>query len=91
MPCFLGCLALAMPRLALFLVWVFSDLLERNYQSVLWPVLGFFFLPVTTLAYAWAREQSGGALSGGWIAFVVVAVLIDLGLFRSGSRREKQD
>lgn len=87
MPCFLGCLALAMPRLALFLVWLFSDLLERNYATVLWPVLGFLFLPVTTLAYAYAHQQSGGEIGGIWIALVVVAVLVDLGLFRSSGRR----
>lgn len=91
MPFCLGCLALSMPRVVLFLVWLFSDFLGRNYETILWPLLGFLFLPVTTLAYAFAHEKSGGALSGGWIAFVVVAVLIDLGLFRSGSRREKQD
>jgi thiol:disulfide interchange protein len=90
MPCFLGCLALAMPRLVLVLVWLFSRLLQDNYSTILWPILGFVFMPVTTLAYAYAHQRSGGALSGVWIALVVVAVLVDLGLFRSSRSREKQ-
>jgi hypothetical protein len=80
MPCLIGCLALCMPRLALFLVWLFSDYLSTAYQTVIWPVLGFLFMPLTTLAYAWAWHQGGGSVSGIGLVVVVIAVLIDLGL-----------
>jgi len=51
-----GCLvvlfALISPRLALFFVWLFSDLLSRAFEAWYIPLLGFFLLPWTTLAYA---------------------------------------
>jgi len=84
MPCFMGCLALFFPRLAIILVWLFSDYLGRAYETVLWPLLGFFFLPLTTLAYAWA-VNTNGTVTGIYLVVVVVAVLIDLGLLGSGA------
>lgn len=80
MPCLIGCLALSMPRLALFLVWLFSDYLREAYQTVLWPLLGFFVMPLTTLAYAWAWHHGNGSVNGIGLVVVVLAVLIDLGL-----------
>jgi len=80
MPCMIGCLALFMPRFALFLVWVFSNYLGEAYQSFIWPLLGFFFLPLTTLAYAWAWHDGNGSVSGIGLVVVVLAVLVDVGL-----------
>jgi len=85
MPCLIGCLALVTPRLAIILVVVFSDYIGSAYQTTLWPVLGFFFMPLTTLAYAWAIH-SGGDVSGVRLVVVVVAVLLDLGLIGSGNK-----
>jgi hypothetical protein len=92
MPCIVGCLALAVPRLMIVLVALFSDYLGRAYESWVWPVLGFFFLPLTTLAYAWAWHYGEGSVSGIGLVVVVLAVLIDLGLLGSGesSRRSYQ-
>ncbi|HEX2475716.1 MAG TPA: hypothetical protein VHK01_13275 [Lacipirellulaceae bacterium] len=85
MPCLMGCLALFFPRLAIILIWLFSDYLERAYETVLWPLLGFFFLPLTTLAYAWAFNNTNGTVNGIYLVVVVVAVLIDLGLLGGGA------
>ncbi|MEO6710883.1 MAG: hypothetical protein ABIP42_14990 [Planctomycetota bacterium] len=89
MPLILGCFALAMPRVMLILVWIFSTLLQDNYHSKLWPILGLIFAPLTTLAMAYARQQSGGTPSGIWLALVIVAVLLDLGLLRSSRKKKK--
>ncbi len=84
MGCFIvGCLALAMPRLVIVLVVIFSDYIGHAYQTVVWPFLGFLFLPLTTLAYAWAINTSG-SVKGLNLVVVVVAVLLDLGLFGGG-------
>ena len=85
MPCFLGCAALCVPRLVLVLVWLFSGYLGRAYDSVLWPLLGFFFMPLTTLAYAFAMNAAG-SVSGLYLMIVVLAVLVDLGLIGGGGR-----
>jgi hypothetical protein len=79
MGCIIGCLALVTPRFALALVFIFSNYLGRAYDTVLWPVLGFFFMPLTTLAYAWA-VNTNGTVTGVYLAVVVIAVLLDLGL-----------
>jgi hypothetical protein len=79
MPCLVGCLALSAPRLAIVLVVIFSDYIGRAYDTVLWPLLGFAFMPLTTLAYAWAIN-SRGSVEGVQAVVVVIAVLIDLGV-----------
>jgi len=88
MPCFLGCLALAAPRMVIVLVVVFSDFIGRAYDTLLWPVLGFLFMPLTTLAYAWAINTRG-TVEGLHLVVLVVAVLMDLGL-RGGSSRARR-
>ena len=89
MNCLVGCLALVTPRLALVLVFLFSNYLGRAYETLLWPVLGFFFMPLTTLAYAWA-VNSHGTVTGIYLVVVVIAVLLDLGLVGTGARSRRQ-
>jgi len=88
MPCLVGCIALAMPRFAIVLVVIFSDYIGRAYETFLWPFLGFLFMPLTTLAYAWAIH-SGGSVTGIQLVVVVLAVLMDLGLV-GGSAKARQ-
>lgn len=89
MPCLVALLALAMPRFAIVLVVLFSDYIGRAYEADLWPFIGFFVMPLTTLAYAWAIN-SRGSVAGVHLVIVVVAVLIDLGLIGgSASRRSR--
>ena len=90
MPCCLAILALAAPRVAIVLLVIFSDYLGEAYATTLWPLLGFFFLPTTTLAYAFAIHQAG-SVTGIYLVLVVVAVLIDVGAFGGGwSGRKKK-
>jgi hypothetical protein len=80
-----------MPRLALALVFVFSNYLGRAYDTVLWPILGFLFMPLTTLAYAWA-VNTNETVTGIYLVVVVIAVLIDLGLVGgSGASARRRD
>jgi len=88
MPFLIGCLALAAPRFAIVLVVIASDYIGRAYDTFLWPLLGFFFMPLTTLAYAWAIN-SRGSVEGVQLVVVVLAVLMDLGLL-GGSARERR-
>jgi len=90
-PCLLGCLALSAPRFVFLLVFLFTDYLPRAYETTFWPFLGFFFLPLTTLTYAAAMNENQGQVSGIWIVLVVLAVAIDLGIIRFGSKRRRRD
>lgn len=91
MPCFIGCLALLFPRIALVLIWLLSTYLQTAYKNVnlMWPILGFIFMPLTTLAYAWAWHTGGGSISGIGLVAVVVAVLIDLGILGGGASHQR--
>ena len=64
MACLLALFALISPRLALIVVWLFSDWLSDAFDSWLLPVLGFFLLPWTTLAYAWMWASGTNEVSG---------------------------
>ena len=89
MPCLIGCLALTAPRFAIVLVVLFSDYIGRAYQTVIWPFIGFLFMPLTTLAYAWAIN-SRGTVEGVHLVVVVIAVLIDLGIVGGSASQRKR-
>ncbi len=86
MGCAAGCLALFFPRVTIVLVWLFTDYLAGVYQSVLWPILGFLFLPMTTLAYTWAWHQGDGSVEGIGVVAIVLAVLYDVGSLGGGAK-----
>ncbi|MEX2219555.1 MAG: hypothetical protein WD749_12450 [Phycisphaerales bacterium] len=89
MPCLLVLLAFFFPRVVLVILWLFTTYLHTAYQAWIWPVLGFFFLPYTTLAYAWAHNAGGGSLSGFPLIVVIIAVLLDLGVLGGGAASRK--
>jgi hypothetical protein len=78
MPCLLLILVLAFPRVILALLFFFSTYLERAYHGLLIPLLGFLFLPITTLVYAW-MVNNHMALQGTNLVILVIAVVIDAG------------
>ncbi len=75
MGCFLVLFAFISPRLALFALWLFSDLLSRAFDSWFVPFLGFFLLPWTTLAYAVMWSSSDRVSGFEW--FIVVLAFLD--------------
>ena len=88
MPCLFGCLALLTPRIVLLVVWLFTHYLDV-YRTWVWPFLGFIFMPLTTLAYAFAMHENQGTVNGLYLALVVIAALIDLG-FIGGSEASRR-
>jgi hypothetical protein len=82
--CFVALFALISPRLALVFVWIFSDMLSRAYDSWIVPLLGFFLLPWTTLAYAVMWDTGSRGVTGFEWFLVVLAFLFDLGAYARG-------
>jgi hypothetical protein len=89
MPLVVGCLALMAPRFAIVLVVLLSDYIGRAYETLLWPLLGFLFMPLTTLAYAWAIN-SRGSVEGLQLVVVVIAILMDLGVIGGAAASRKR-
>ena len=89
MGCLVVLLAIISPRLALFAIFLFSDLLSRAFDSWFVPLLGFFLLPWTTLAYAVMWSASSNEVSGFEWFIVILAFLIDLGSWANRGRARR--
>ncbi len=90
--CLLAFVAWLSPRLAIFLLWLFTDRMSTAFNSFWVAALGFVFLPWTTLA--WAVCYAGAAVPGGhavgvsgfgWF-LVIFAFFVDLVSYATGAR-----
>ena len=90
MPCLVLIVLLAFPRIALVLIFLFSNYLQRAYHGLLLPLIGFLFLPLTTLAYAW-MVNTRQPIAGINLVILVIAVVIDLGGLGHGASRRRRD
>jgi hypothetical protein len=87
--CILVVFALLTPRFIMFLLWLFSDYLNHAFSSGWWGLLGFLFLPTTSIAYAVAQNEfttATGGLEAAGIIVIVLGVVLDLGLLGSSGR-----
>ncbi|HEY2645419.1 MAG TPA: hypothetical protein VGI34_00510 [Candidatus Acidoferrales bacterium] len=78
MPCLVLILFVAFPRIALALIFFMSDYLQRAYHNLLILLLGFIFLPLTTLAYAW-MTNTRQPIEGVNLIILLITVVVDLG------------
>ncbi|MES1258770.1 MAG: hypothetical protein ABUS51_10075 [Acidobacteriota bacterium] len=83
MPCLLVVLIVAFPRIVLACMWFFTNMLGRAYHGLLIPLLGFFFLPITTIVYAW-MVNAHQPIEGLNLVILIVAVLCDAGSHGGG-------
>jgi hypothetical protein len=90
MGCIFALISAISARFALFLVWIFTDRLTIAFRSGWEGILGFIFLPYTTLFYALVYAPGKGVDAFGWV-IVALGVLLDLstGLFGSPERRRR--
>jgi hypothetical protein len=79
MGCLLPIFALFVPRVLMVFIFLLTNCFGRSYETLIWPLVGFFFMPYTTLAYMAAMLNNNHQLSGGWIVLIIVAVFFDLG------------
>lgn len=81
----MGCCLMALagalwPRLILIFLAIFTSMVETVFAGgrLIWPVLGFFFLPTTTLAYVLIKAN-GKAIDSPWMTLFLIAFMYDLG------------
>jgi len=87
--CLVVIVVLAFPRIALVLLFLFSHYLQHAYHGLLLPLVGFLFLPITTLAYAW-MANTGRPTTGVNLLILIVAVVVDLGGLGHGVSRRRR-
>lgn len=88
-----GCLILLVaavsPRLALFFTWVFTSRIPAAYDgNWIVAILGFFFLPWTTLAWAAVWMEGTGITGLGWF-IVALAFFADMSTHLGALRSER--
>jgi hypothetical protein len=89
MPCLFLILILAFPRLVLLALFFLSGYLTRAYHDLVIPLLGFIFLPLTTLAYAW-MVNSRMPVEGVNLLILIIAVILDLGGLGGGEYHRRR-
>jgi hypothetical protein len=77
MGCLFALMAGIFPRLALFIVWVARPaMVDAAFDTWIWPLLGFLFLPFATLMYV-ILWRTGGLAGLDWF-WIVLAALADI-------------
>jgi hypothetical protein len=77
MPCLFALLGAFAPRIAVFVLWIFTPMVNAAFNSWIWPLLGVIFLPFTTLMWILVMAPLGTANFWGWLC-VFLGLLIDL-------------
>lgn len=75
-------------RAAIGYLYVATDLITIAFDSAVWPLVGFVFMPLTTLAHTWAvtDPRGTGAMQ---LLLVGLCVLADLQAAVNSVRRRK--
>ena len=85
MPCLIALDARIGPRVALIFTAIFSDMISRAIDSTIVAVLGFLFLPWTTLAYVVFYDVGAGLEVRGIEWFLVgLAFVVDISSYVGG-------
>ena len=88
MCCLVAALAFIGPRFVLVTMWIFGDRVDHAFSSWVWPLLGLFFLPWTTVAYVLAWQPGG--IHGGWdYLLIALGVALDLATYSSRAARKR--
>ena len=87
MPCLFAIFALATPRLLILVLWFFTNWFKGLFDTLLWPILGFIFLPTTFLWYTAVQHWWQGQWSLWPIVGLVIALMIDLSPAKGRRRR----
>ena len=88
MGCLFVLLTMISARIALGFLWIFTDRVDRAFDTFVLPLLGLIFLPWTTLMYVLFWSAQGGV--EGWEWFVVgLGLLADIGSYGRGAMERR--
>lgn len=76
MPCLFAIFALAAPRLVILVLFFFTRWFNGIFQSLLFLILGFIFLPTTLLWYTVVVHWFGGQ----WTLWPVIGLILALAI-----------
>ena len=89
MCCLFSTLVILGPRAAIFLWWLFDPARwNLAFNNLLWPILGFIFLPWTTLMWVVVAADPGGG-HGLDVVFLIIAIFIDFAAWGGGAYSNK--
>lgn len=91
MPCLVVILALATPRLVIAVLWFFTNWFKGLFDTLLWPILGFIFLPTSFLWFTAVQRWFGGEWTLWPIVGLVVALMIDVSPASKKRQKQKKD
>jgi len=81
--CIVSVLLFLGPRFGILLWWLVEpNRWERAFDSFFWPLLGFLFLPWTTLTFV--AIGIGGVSGFDWV-WMAIAVLADISMYSGGA------
>jgi hypothetical protein len=63
---------------------LFTPLVTRAFDTVIWPLLGIIFLPLTTLMYVLVYVPAVGVTGWGWF-WVFLGFMLDLSSYASSA------
>jgi hypothetical protein len=78
MPLLVIILALLIPRITIALLYLFSNWFQGIFSTVLFPILGFIFLPTTLLWYSAVQNWFHGEWGIVSVAGIIIALIIDV-------------
>lgn len=77
---------LFMPRVTIVLLWLLTSWFSGVFTSILWPIIGFIFMPFTLLWYSVVVNLFGGVWGPISLVGLIIAILVDLSSHTYGYR-----
>lgn len=84
-------LAFFIPRITLIILWIFSSWFNGMFPSIIWPILGFIFMPATLLWYSIVYNYFDNSWTLIPVVGLIIAVLVDFSPAKARKRYRRRD
>lgn len=83
--CLIVLVSILFPRLSMIVIAIITNWFSEAYETVMWPIIGWFLMPFTTLAYMATMLNNNHEISGSWFFLICAAVFLDISFASSSS------